>query len=128
MRWFILILMILLFVTAACKKEGRSKPDCATLKGAVMTDDIAKTGTQINAFIHSLPSDTSTAENLNNLAKLLSAQCGITATVSCFNCIKTLPAQSEMRLSFFAADTTVSRTIDLSYTPQNEMVFVYLHE
>ena len=46
----------------------------------------------------------------------------------CFDCIKTLPSQSEIRVSYFGINGPVEKTIDIVYTTNNKMVFHNMHE
>lgn len=128
MKQLYFFLLAALLAVSSCKKNGISEQKCSELKKGILADDKAVVGKHVNALIHNLPSSINTQENLNRLAQALSSQCDIIATVLCFNCIETLPAQSEIRLSFSAPGATVSRTMDISYTSDNRMVFSSLHE
>ena len=62
------------------------------------------------------------------LADYLSGQCTMNAIIDCFNCIKTLPSQTEIEVYFISSGAQVQRTIDISYTSTNEMRFSNIHE
>jgi hypothetical protein len=115
-----------LYGTIACTKEV-PKATCQKLKSAILAEDKIQVGEQINAFIRHLNARTYTSEYLNSLTHALS-KCDLTATVLCFNCIETLPEQSEIQISLSASGTTVTRTIDITYNARNEMVYSNIHE
>ena len=115
------------FFFAGCNKDVLPEGNCEALKEAIAADNKEQVQGQINAFIQSLPSSINTEENLNGLTRTFSG-CDITATVLCFGCIDTLPEQSEIRLSFFSSGSEISRTIDVSYTAENKMIFSGMHE
>lgn len=48
--------------------------------------------------------------------------------VLCYSCIYTLPAQSELKISFFAFGNYVSKVIDISENSSGEMKFANMHE
>jgi hypothetical protein len=127
MRLCSILFAAALCVAGACNKDVPPKANCDKLKAAIAADNVEQAGKQINATIRNLASRTNTAENLNRLAEALSS-CDLTATVLCFGCIQSLPEQSEIRIAFSTPDTTFSRIIDISYTPNNEMVFRNMHE
>ena len=54
--------------------------------------------------------------------------CTMNASALCFDCIQTLPSQSEIRISFDNGASTVEKTIDISYNSNNKMIFYNLHD
>ena len=68
------------------------------------------------------------AQNINILVQRLSQKCDITATLVCYSCIETLPAQSEIRISINQNGVTCDRTLDISVTPQHMLTYVGMHE
>jgi hypothetical protein len=123
---FILILFFALFITSGCKKDLDNS--CRELREAIQTNDISKAGSAITRFIKRLPSDVNSSENLQHLATTISDNCSLTAQVLCFGCIQTLPEQSEIRITLNSGSTSLSKTIDISYTSNNRMKFVYMHD
>ena len=68
------------------------------------------------------------SENMNLLIQRLNSQCAtMEATLLCYACIKTLPAQSEIRVLLDSLEFTVERVLDIS-TPDDEILnFVRIH-
>ena len=79
------------------------------------------------SYISSLPSPKYTQPNLDQLAQVIS-QCDIKASVSCFDCVKTLPSQTEMGLIFSYNGTQTQKIIDFSYSDNNEIVVLRVHD
>jgi hypothetical protein len=122
---FLIILCAIL--TPGCKKDS-SDQQCQKLKDGMAANNTETVKTVITQFINQLPSNSYTQNNLNYLASSLSGQCTISAKVLCFDCILTLPGQSEIRLSFIFSPSLVEKTIDISYSPDNKMKVVNMHE
>lgn len=74
----------------------------------------------INGYIASLPSQNYTKQNLNALVDAINGLCGETATMLCFDCIKTLPSQSEIRISNAGLIGPVAKTIDITYNASKD--------
>jgi len=129
MSYRILSLATMLFIVAAtgCRKDASSSSPCETLKAAMINADKEQARMAITAMIDRLPSKEYTEAGLDMLSNSISGQCGMNAGVSCFNCIKTLPGETEIGVSFISSGSAVQRIIDISYTPQNEMRFVNIH-
>lgn len=121
----LLAFAVLLF--AGCRKETVAK-NCKNLKEAVAANNTEQVRKIITEYIGNLPSDDYTEQNLNKLTQNISNLCEITSGTYCFNCIQTLPGQSEIWVSFLWNGATVKKTIDISYTPANKMNFVNMHD
>ena len=122
---FIVIAGMCLLV--ACKKESIAPADCQRLQNGIIASDKEEVKAVINKTIAGLSSRSYTGQNLTNLTDAISRQCGVFASVTCFDCIKTLPSQSEIRISCPAPGGTVEKTVDITYTATNEMIFNNLH-
>lgn len=90
-------------------------------------DNVQEVIKLISKKVEQLSSQNYTQENLTNLAASLSNECDISVQVLCFSCIQTLPEQSEIRLSFNDSGSPVAKTIDISYTPDNKIKIVNMH-
>jgi hypothetical protein len=99
---------------------------CFLLMGYLINNDSEAVKSQITSMIGQLPSRQYTSENLDKLVEAISGSCRIPARVQCFNCIKTLPPQSEIVITL--SNPSVEKIIDISSTPSNEMKFVNMHE
>ena len=123
----LLSLLFLSVLFLGCKKQ-RTEKDCIQLSAAIAANNIEQVKTIITGYISKLPSATYTEQNLTQLTASISGQCAITASVLCFDCIKTLPSQSEIRLSVVSGGLTITKTIDITYTPDKKMKFWNMHE
>jgi hypothetical protein len=123
------LLLIFLSVFAPSCKKDHHKPggaECAQFRIDLADANKEAVGTTISKFIRALPSQEYTELNLRKLTTSIYEQCGIEANFLCFDCIKTLPTQSEIKLSF-TNPSTVEKVIDISYNAANKMVFVSIH-
>ncbi len=62
-------------------------------------------------------------ENLITFISRLNGECDIESVIECYACIKTLPAQSEVRVSFDSVGIPVVRTLDIK-TPTDDVMSV----
>jgi hypothetical protein len=118
-----------LFITG-CEKEQEINTGCEELQSALVNADENKIEQAITEAISSLPSKLHTEQNLTALTLVLTNQCGVSAKVLCFRCIKTLPEQSEIRISATAGTGVVNKTIDISAISISDerMKFVNMHD
>ena len=123
------LILILIYgqLVFSCHKDELSG-SCETLRDAVLNNNIDKARSAINSFINRLESKVYNEPNLTILVQKISSQCNISSTIICFNCIRTLPSQTEIRIVISSGGTTVSKTIDLSYSANNIITFVYMHD
>jgi hypothetical protein len=119
--------LLLTTLSFACSRE-RLDSSCQHLTDGLTTNDNDKVEAALNHFISSLSSNTYTASNINQLCQQLSSSCHLTAKTLCFDCIKTLPSQTEISITFHSGTATQTKTIDLSYTAANKIVFRNLHD
>jgi uncharacterized membrane-anchored protein YjiN (DUF445 family) len=111
----------------SCDKDELSG-SCETLRDAVLHNNIDKARSAINSFINRLESKVYNEPNLTVLVEKISSQCNVSSTIMCFNCVRTLPSQTEIRIVITSGGTTVSKTIDISYSANNIITFVYMHD
>jgi hypothetical protein len=119
-------LIIYATLSLGCKKDFSEK-QCQQLKDEMIADNKQEVIKLLNEKVNQLPSKIYTEENLNKLAASISDECAITTEVLCFSCIQTLPEQTEIRLSFVNGGTTTEKTIDVSYTSDNKIKIVNMH-
>ena len=123
----LLTIIISVILSLGCKKD-LSDRQCQQLKDEMISDNKPEVIKLLTEKVNKLPSKIYTEENLNKLATSISDECGITTQVLCFSCIQTLPEQSEIKLSFTQAGTNIAKTIDISYTPNNQIKIVNIHD
>jgi hypothetical protein len=123
------IILILIYgqLVFSCDKNELSG-SCETLRDAVLNNNIDKARSAINSFINRLESKVYNEANLTVLVQKISSQCNVSSTIMCFNCVRTLPSQTEIRIVINSGGTTVSKTIDISYLTNNIITFVYMHD
>lgn len=122
---FLMALMVMIFL--GCKKEI-TKQDCAKLKEAMAGNNISNTQAEITSFINRLSSNNYSEQNLTKLTEFIFNHCAINASLLCFDCIHTLPAQSEIRLSYTSGGSVISKTIDISQDQSNKIIFLNMHD
>ena len=123
------LILILIYgqLVFSCHKDDLSG-SCETLRDAVLNNKIDKARSAINNFIDRLDSKVYNEPNLTALVQKISSQCNVSTTIMCFNCIRTLPSQTEIRIVINSGGTTVSKTIDISYSTNNIITFVSMHD
>ena len=125
----LLFAFIILSFSLSCEKECHENSECKELPTIFISANNEKIKEAVTEAINSLSSQTHTEENLRELALAL-GKCGVAADILCYGCIKTLPEQSELRLSITDGTQLIHRTIDISATSTTDakMKFVAIHE
>jgi hypothetical protein len=125
-KLFILIACISI-TGPGCKKDS-APYNCQALKNAVITGSKDDIKSLINSYINRLPSQAYTEQNINTLNSSLSGECSIATTLICFDCVSTLPSITEIQVTVVSSPTNISKVIDISYTPENKMTCVFVHD
>jgi len=120
---YILSVLLLALTIVSCKKDSLSRSECDSLKNGLVARDAMVVSKALEGLLTSY-----SAANLDKLAEKISTKCNTTASVLCFDCIKTNPSQSELVLSFSHSGIPVKRIIDVSYTNTNKMKIVNVHD
>ena len=121
------ICFAILLGSISCRKEITNE-DCERIKSGMLANNKDAVKTVINKFITRLSSETYTEENINKLTSMIDQECDLTCILLCFDCIKTLPSQTEIRISFSQSGSTVSKTLDLTYNSSDRIVFGNMHD
>ena len=111
----------------SCDKDEISG-NCESLADGILNNNIDKVRPAVTDFIDGLASKEYNAANLAALVQKISSQCNTSCVILCFDCIDTLPSQSEIRIVMYSGGTTVARTIDISYSTNNMMTFRNMHD
>lgn len=117
------LLIIFAFGISSCKKDKLSTLNCNGLKIGLQTNDISLVSKSLDKLLTSYSN-----ENLQKLTIIISEICDVQAEVLCFDCIYTLPSQSEIMLSFLQSGTTLKKVLDLSSTQNGKMEIVNMHD
>ena len=127
-RHFIPLIVAASLAISGCKKDKEAKAlQCGEVKEALKAENIDVLRPQVDKLIAGLSSTVHNAENLQALVDAINGQCGLNATILCVKCIKTLPEQSEIRVTYTEAGTQITRTIDIIGTQAGNMRFSSVH-
>ena len=111
------------FLLLGCKKQTLdSSCNCNDLREGLLTNDTKRVARSLESMLTSY-----SESNLDELAATVTDHCNIPATVDCFNCIKTNPAETEIIFSLVQPGNTIQKRLDISYTPDNKMKIVNVH-
>ena len=66
--------------------------------------------------------------NFVKLAQRISQQCGIEGDIDCYACIKTLPPQTEIVVSFMNNGVQVKKTLDITTSSTSKLTFLKMHD
>lgn len=131
----ILPLALATFLTfSGCKKDATRTSSCEQIKTGILTNDINLVKQEFEKLLTPFtpaPTAQDTYGHKANIEKLvaqLNGGCGITARAACYNCIKTLPPQTELYLTVTDGDNTVNKVIDLSYDNSKRLIFSNMHD
>jgi len=116
------LILYFTFILSACSKEVLNTSDCDSLRQGLVDENLTFVSKSVGDLL-----TFHTQENLNKLSETLSDRCNITTTGSCFNCIYTDPAISEIKLSFTHSGVSFEKVIDISSTKENKMKIVDIH-
>ncbi len=127
MRYTVMIVFAALLFTA-CRKNAENS-NCTLLKEGITANDLQQVSKAITNYINTLPTDEYTEANINLLVQTITGSCNIKSGAYCFDCIQTLPSQTEILLEFNAGGNTIRKTIDLTYTHgTTKMKFGNMHD
>lgn len=127
MRYIIIFFGCLTFsaIFISCKKNNITIFDCTILQEGLKSDNHDLVKKEINKICATL-SASATKENLQKLTEIISSKCKMEATILCSECIQTLPAQSEIKISYSISGIESSKTIDILST--KPLQFVGMHD
>src|SRR4030095_13804977 len=113
------IIILLLFLTFACKKNSL-KDNCENLKQSILSNDREMAKSAVNNIIMTLPDQDYTKSNLQSLINKLNTDFHLTAELLCYSCLYSDPPQSIIRISVNSPAS--SQEMHISYTrPINQM-------
>jgi hypothetical protein len=131
-------IFLLLFISAtlvSCKKQQSDTAiNCDQFKQGIIANSEDKVKAEIEKLCQDLlPVVTATDEwghrnNFIKLAQRMSQQCGIEADVDCYACIKTLPPQTEIVVSFMNNGVVVKKTLDITTSSTSKLAFLKMHD
>jgi len=133
-RLYIPVIALTVSLLACNKDKELRSPSCQQLRDAATNMDIQQARDAVTNYIATLPSQSYTQPNLEKLVQAINGSlqsggnCGITASMFCFDCIQTLPSQSEIVLSLGPGGINGQAVIDISYNSADKMIFQNLHQ
>lgn len=124
----LLIVFISAILLFGCRKEAENS-NCVLLKEGMKVNNVQQVSKAISYFIISLPTDEYTEANINKLVQTITGSCNVTGGIYCFDCIQTLPSQTEIWLEFNDGGNTLRKTIDITYqNGTTKMKFGNMHD
>ena len=122
------MILIGLFLSVGCKKEKNGEEtNGEAFCSYVNAEDLDKTIPLINEFLKDLSNDLNDEQKLQALVTWLkSYSCIVDAEILCVSCIFTLPAQSEIFISF--KEKNITRSFILDIVMDNPLTSVRYHE
>ena len=127
-KFFFLLVITLVSAAYSCSKEDRESDFCQELRNGVTNSNVEQVNHVITQFINGLPSQDYSEENINSLVNVIDEYCDGSAALLCFDCVQTLPSQTEIQVSYPGTSGPVNKIIDISYKSNNEMKFGNLHD
>jgi hypothetical protein len=131
-------IFLLLFISTAwisCKKQqSDAVMDCDQFKQGIVANSEDRVKAEIEKLCQDLfPVVSATDEwghsnNFVKLAQRISQQCGIDADADCYACIKTLPPQTEIVVSFMNNGVQVKKTLDITTSATSRLAFLKMHD
>ena len=120
-----LLVTFSLLAVLSCKKSGAvmNSIDCDALIQAIASKNVMMVQQELGDLLNQAYSNA----NLEVLAADISSNCDITATLECFDCIKTNPAQSEMSASFVVGDPVRQFVLDLAPSATNTIKVISIN-
>lgn len=127
-KFFYLLGITLIFAAFSCSKEDRESDYCQELRDGITNSNVEQVNHVITHFINGLPSQDYSEENITKLVTVIDEYCDGSAALLCFDCVQTLPSQTEIQVSYPGTSGPVNKIIDVTYKSNNEMKFGNLHD
>ena len=132
---FLLLIVFLLFLISCEKEDKIVNPDCANFTEALIylnSDSVKKVIDKLTIDLNpDVKEDDNWGqrENISLLIERLNSQCeNISANLSCYACIYTLPPQSEIIISIDSARVQIKRVVDILTPKDNILKYMNVHE
>ena len=97
-KYFPLLVIPLLSAALSCSKQDSERDYCQELRDGVTNSNVEEVRHVITQFINGLSSQDYTEENINNLVNVIEDYCDGSAAMLCFDCVRTLPSQTEIQI------------------------------
>jgi hypothetical protein len=128
-KFFTAILITSLLFITACNKDTESlENSCERLSSGLVNNNSTDAGNAVNQIINRLGSTEYSVDNLNALAQKINTNCGITADLTCLNCIHGFPFASEITVNFPSGGQSRQKILVITHTTANKMIFGYMHD
>ncbi|MGC4034573.1 MAG: hypothetical protein QM764_01340 [Chitinophagaceae bacterium] len=125
---FISALFALIVLSAVgCRKDDLSSPDCGKLQQAILAGNPDEVEAEINNICASLSASNDSEQSFNEITKAIGTQCKLNAVALCYNCIETLPAQSEIKITVQTSTGFKEKIIDITRSG-NHFIFAGMHD
>jgi hypothetical protein len=136
-QYRVLFIFVLIFFSISCEHKddsGLSYQNCDNLKNGIITTDDSIIITVISKLTTDLspnPTENDPLGHMVNFETLISRinTCGqITAELTCYGCIKTLPALSEILVKTDSSGVQIQRYLDIKTSEQSNLDILGIHQ
>lgn len=129
MKYLLLVIMPLAFFSCQKGISEEENPttniQCDLLRQGMITNSILMISESLGPTLDNQYSN----DNLNQIARDISASCDMAATLTCYNCVKTVPPQSQLQCSFIQDNGEhATFTINLSAGRNNKIEIVSVEQ
>lgn len=123
-----LFFSLMMLMAEACSSPSELS-DCEDLKNALTLNDEARIKSQMLIFVHDLPTQDYTVQNMNTLVTNLTNQCKVTIGSVCFDCIKTNPPETEIKIALIVNNSiAANKAFDFSRDSNGKIKLVGIHD
>jgi len=119
--------ILLLLTFSACTKDDMQPANGDKLQRAILAGNPDDVETEINKVCASISQSADSENALNDLSNAIISQCKVNAAILCYNCISTLPAQSEIKISINYQGFQKNKVIDITKSG-NRFLFAGMHD
>lgn len=124
MKPYAIFICLMLILASGCRKSDLSGNDCTKLRQAILSYNKEAAAASLTPLLVDY-----SKMNLEKLTASLSARCDVQARIDCYDCIKTLPSQTEIIVSFSNNGVSSQRVLDISYDRNtNRMKLHNIHD
>ena len=124
----LLLLALSILSFTGCRKDKDFGPTCSRIRNSMIAHDVNGMKQAIQELFLTLPSTDYNKANMDLLVDRISG-CDIDTGFYCFDCVQTLPSQTEIQFIIEHDGSTIKKTIDISYNnTDNTLLFVNMHD
>ncbi|MEP6647133.1 MAG: hypothetical protein ABJC12_08580 [Saprospiraceae bacterium] len=132
MKWNTLFLSCCLLILSAC--HDTAPEACGPIHYHLLNLNVQAVKDDLDEWLSDLQPEPTQEDpighqqNLDSFVAKLNSICDLEGTVICYACVKTFPAQSEIRVHTNYAGSSFERIIDISTPASQIMTIINVHE